>query len=78
MRFSVNDVLADVAEDRRTANRSMESYGRFTLTLDPAHRAVYTVSGEMFREEWQQTFCLLTAMPVLNNIQLVKNKKHNI
>jgi len=52
VRFSVNDVLADVAEDRRTANRSMESYGRFTLTLDPAHRAVYTVSGEMFREEW--------------------------
>ena len=50
--FSVNTVSVDVVEDGGTASMSVQSNGRFTLTLDPAHRAVYTVSGEMFREEW--------------------------
>ena len=35
---------------------SVQSSGRFTLTLDPVDRNAYTVSGEMFWEEWQETY----------------------
>ena len=35
---------------------TVQSSGRFTLTLDPTDRAAYTVSGEMFWEEWQGSF----------------------
>lgn len=54
--FSVNTVSVDVVADGGTANMSVQSSGRFTLTLDPVDRNAYTVSGEMFWEEWQQTF----------------------
>ena len=54
--FSVNTVSVDVVEDGGTARMSVQSNGRFTLTLDPVDRDAYTVSGEMFWEEWQQTF----------------------
>ena len=56
--FSVSTVSVDVVEDGGTASMSMQSNGRFTLTLDPVDRNAYTVSGEMFWEEWQQTFNL--------------------
>jgi len=54
--FSVNTVSVDVVEDGGTALISVQSNGRFTLTLDPIDQIAYSVSGEMFWEEWQQTF----------------------
>ena len=46
--FSVNTVSVDVIADGGTAHMSVQSNGRFTLTLDPVDRNAYTVSGEMF------------------------------
>ena len=54
--FSVNTVSVDVVEDGGTARMSVQSDGRFTLTLDPVDRNAYSVSGEMFWEEFQQTY----------------------
>lgn len=54
--FSVSAVSVDVVEDGGTASMSVQSDGRFTLTLDPVDRNDYTVSGEMFWEAWQQSF----------------------
>ena len=54
--FSVSTVSVDVVEDGGTASMSVQSNGRFTLNIDPVDRDAYTVSGEMFWEEWQQTF----------------------
>jgi hypothetical protein len=54
--FSVNTVSIDVVEDGGTASMSVQTNGRFTLTLNPIDRNAYTVSGEMFWEEWEQTF----------------------
>ena len=54
--FSVNTISVDVVEGGGTASMSVQNNGRFTLTLDPVDRNAYTVSGEMFWEEWQQTF----------------------
>lgn len=54
--FSVNTLSVDVIADGGTANMTVQSSGRFTLTLDPVDRGAYTVSGEMFWEEWQQTY----------------------
>ncbi|MGB5172133.1 MAG: hypothetical protein WBN69_11930 [Eudoraea sp.] len=54
--FSVNTVSVDVVEDGGTARMSVQSNGRFTITLDPVDRDAYTVSGEMFWEPWQQTY----------------------
>jgi len=54
--FSVSTVSVDVVEDGGTASMSVQSNGRFTLNIDPVDRDAYTVSGEMFWEEWEQTF----------------------
>ncbi len=54
--FSVSTVSVDVVEDGGTASMSVQSSGRFTLTLNPVDRNPYTVNGEMFWEEWQQTY----------------------
>jgi hypothetical protein len=54
--FSVSTTSVDVVEDGGTARMSVQSNGRFTLTLDPIDRNAYSVSGEMFWEEWQNTF----------------------
>ena len=54
--FSVNTVSVDVVEDGGTAQMMVQTSGRFTLTIDPVDRDAYTVSGEMFWEEWQKTF----------------------
>jgi hypothetical protein len=54
--FSVNTISVDVVVDGGTASMSVQSNGHFTITLDPVDRNAYTVSGEMFWEEWQQTF----------------------
>ena len=53
--FSVNTVSVDVVDDGGTVQMSVQPNGRFTMTLDPVDRAAYTVSGEMFWEEWQGT-----------------------
>jgi hypothetical protein len=54
--FSTNTISIDVVDDGGTARMSVESNGRFTLTLNPVDRNAYSVSGEIFWEEWQQTF----------------------
>ena len=54
--FSVNTMSIDVVEDGGTVRLSVQPNGRFSLTLDPVDRIAYTVAGEMFWEEWQQTF----------------------
>ena len=54
--FSVNTISVDVVEDGGTARMSVQSNGRFTLTLDPVDRNAYIVSGEMFWEKWEQTY----------------------
>ena len=40
----------DVVGDGGTVSISVQSSGRFTLTIDPLDRASYTLSGEMFWE----------------------------
>ncbi|MCW5518147.1 hypothetical protein J1G40_17965 [Muriicola sp. Z0-33] len=54
--FSVNTISVDVVENGGTASMSVQNNGRFTLTLDPVDRNAYTVSGEMYWEEWNETF----------------------
>ncbi|MBT8209862.1 MAG: hypothetical protein KJP14_04980 [Eudoraea sp.] len=54
--FSVNTVSVDIVEDGGAVNMTVQTNGRFTLTLDPVDRAAYTVSGEMFWEEWQGSY----------------------
>ncbi|MFT0715918.1 hypothetical protein [Flagellimonas lutimaris] len=54
--FSVSSTSVDIVEDGGSVSMSVQSNGRFTLTLDPVDRNAYTVSGEMFWEEWQQTY----------------------
>jgi hypothetical protein len=54
--FSVGGTSVDIVDAGGTVSMSIQSSGRFTATLDPIDRAAYTVSGEMFWEEWQNTF----------------------
>jgi len=54
--FSTNTLSVDVVADGGTASMTVQTNGHFTLTLDPVDRSAYTVRGEMFWEEWQQTF----------------------
>ena len=54
--FSVSTTSVDVVENGGTVVMSVQSNGRFVLTLDPVDRAAYTVSGEMFWEQWQGSF----------------------
>jgi hypothetical protein len=54
--FSVNALSVDVVEDGGTVSMTVQSNGRFTLTLDPIDRAAYTVSGEMFWEKWEGSY----------------------
>ena len=55
-KFTGNGVMVDVVDDGGTVTMSVQSNGRFTITLDPVDRAAYTVSGEMFWEEWEGNF----------------------
>jgi hypothetical protein len=54
--YSVSSLSVDVVENGGTVSMSVQTNGRFTLTVDPIDREAFTVSGEMFWEEWQQTF----------------------
>ncbi|WP_127024586.1 hypothetical protein [Flagellimonas beolgyonensis] len=55
-KFSVSSTSVDVVDDGGTVTMTVQSSGRFTLTLDPIDRDAYTVSGEIFWEEWQGTY----------------------
>jgi hypothetical protein len=59
--FSVNTLSVDVVEAGGTARMSVQSNGRFTLTLDPVDRAAYTVGGDLFWEKWEGTYFLAIA-----------------
>jgi len=54
--FSVNTTSVDVVEDGGTVSMTVQSNGRFTLTLDPINRVAYTLSGEMFWEKWEGSY----------------------
>ncbi len=56
--FSVSSTSVDVVEDGGTAVMTVQTSGRFTLTIDPADRTAYTVSGEFFWEKWEGTYYL--------------------
>ena len=54
--FSVSGTSVDVVDAGGTVRMTIQNSGRFSATLDPVDRAAYNVSGEMFWEEWQNTF----------------------
>lgn len=54
--FSVNTRSVDIVEDGGTVTMTVQTSGRFTLTLDPVDRPAYTVSGEMFWEKWEGSY----------------------
>ncbi|MCA6078948.1 hypothetical protein [Fulvivirga sedimenti] len=54
--FSVNATSVDIVQDGGSAEMTVQSSGRFILTLDPVDRDAYTVSGEMIWEKWQGTY----------------------
>ncbi len=54
--FSVDGTSVDVVEAGGTARMTVQTSGRFTLTLDPVDRAAYTVSGEMWWEPWEGSY----------------------
>lgn len=54
--FSVNTTSVDVVEDGGTVSMIVQSSGRFILTINPVDRSAYTVSGELFWEEWQGSY----------------------
>lgn len=43
----------DIIDEGGSSTIAVQSSGRFTLTIDPADRAAFTLSGEMFWEEWE-------------------------
>ena len=54
--FANNTVDVDVVADGGTATMTVQSSGRFSLTIDPIDRAAYTVSGEMSWEKWEGNY----------------------
>ena len=54
--FGGESMTVDVIDEGGTATLNVQSSGRFTLNIDPVDRAAYTVSGEMFWEEWEGRF----------------------
>lgn len=54
--FSVSTQSVDLVASGGTVQMTVQTSGRFTLTLDPVDRAAYTVSGEMFWEQWQGSY----------------------
>ena len=43
----------DIIGDGGSSSITIQSNGRFVLTIDPADRTAYTVSGEMSWEKWE-------------------------
>lgn len=54
--FSDGNLFIDVIESGGSVLMTVQSSGRFTLTIDPPDLAAYTVSGEMFWEEFEGAF----------------------
>lgn len=54
--FGGETMNVDLIGEGGSATLNVQSSGRFTLNIDPADRAAYTVSGEMFWEEWEGRF----------------------
>lgn len=52
-RFSDNTYNVEIVGEGGSVNITIQSNGRFTLTITPPERPSYTVSGEMFWEEWE-------------------------
>ncbi len=48
-----NMTSIDVVDEGGSVSLTVQSSGRFTLTIDPSDRPSYTTSGEMFWEEWE-------------------------
>jgi len=46
----------DIIGDGGSSSITVQSNGNFTLTIDPADRAAYTVSGEMFWELFEGNY----------------------
>jgi len=46
-------LFIDIIDEGGSVSMSVQSGGRFTLTIDPSDRPAYTVSGEMFWEQWE-------------------------
>lgn len=54
--FNGNTISIDVVEEGGTLTMTVQSSGRFIMTIDPVDRNSYTVSGEMFWEKWEGEF----------------------
>lgn len=54
--FGGTNVSVDIIGEGGSVSMIVQSSGRFTLTIDSADRAAYTVSGEMFWEKWEGQF----------------------
>jgi hypothetical protein len=54
--FSVSSLSVDIVEDGGTVSMTVQSNGRFSLTLNPIDRAAYMVGGEMFWEKWEGSY----------------------
>ncbi len=50
---SDNDIFVDIIDDGGSSTLTVQSTGRFVLTINPADRAAYTVSGDMSWEKWE-------------------------
>ena len=46
----------DIITDGGSSSITVQSNGKFTLTIDPADRAAYTLSGEMFWELFEGNY----------------------
>lgn len=51
-----NMMSVDIIDEGGSVTLTVESSGRFTLTINPSDRPSYTTSGEMFWEEWEGTY----------------------
>jgi hypothetical protein len=50
---SDSNIFVDIIDDGGSSTITVQSTGRFVLTINPADRAAYTVSGEMSWEKWE-------------------------
>jgi hypothetical protein len=51
--FTGSDMAVELIAEGGTVTMSVQSSGKFTMSIDPVDRTAYTVSGEMFWEEWE-------------------------
>lgn len=51
-----DNMSVDIIGDGGSSSITIQSTGRFVLTIDPADRAAYNVSGEMSWEKWEGNY----------------------